>query len=60
MNENNNLNQGNLDFEQMNATLANPDFANWYYHQMLDKEDNNMSIDEFIKIVQEYNQNRFE
>ncbi|MGX4600612.1 hypothetical protein [Faecalimicrobium sp. JNUCC 81] len=60
MNENNNFNQGNLDFEKMNETLANPEFANWYYHQMIDNTGNNMNIEDFVKIIQEYNQNKFE
>lgn len=60
MNENNNFNQGNLDFEKMNETLANPEFANWYYHQIVGNTDNNMSIEEFVKTIQEYNQNKFE
>lgn len=59
MNENNNFNQENLDFEKMNETLANPEFANWYYHQMVDNECNNIKIEDFVKIIQEYNQNKF-
>ncbi|CEH35101.1 hypothetical protein [Romboutsia lituseburensis] len=59
MNENN-LNQGNLDFEKMNATLADPEFANWYYNEMLNKLDSNLTMDEFINIINSYNQNKLQ
>jgi hypothetical protein len=55
MNENN-FNQGNLDFEKMNATLADPEFANWYYNEMINKLDSNLTMDEFINIVKDYTQ----
>lgn len=46
-----------LDFEKMNATLANPDFANWYYSKMYSQaEKSNNTIDDFIKIVKEYSE----
>ena len=49
--------QNELDFEKMNATLANPEFANWYYNQMNSKSDNtNPTIDDFIKIVKDYSE----
>lgn len=49
--------QNELDFEKMNATLANPEFANWYYNQMYSKSDNtNPTIDDFIKIVKDYSE----
>ena len=38
MDRDNNLNQNDLDFEKINATLADPSFANWYYHQVIDIE----------------------
>ena len=31
MDRDNNLNQIDVDFEKINATLADPNFANWYY-----------------------------
>ena len=39
MDRDNNLNQNDLDFEKINATLADPSFANWYYHQVIDNVD---------------------
>jgi hypothetical protein len=53
----NNFNQGNLDFEKMNATLANPEFANWYYNEMINKSDLNLTMDAFVNIVNDYTQN---
>ncbi len=55
MNEDN-FNQGNLDFEKMNATLADPEFANWYYNEMINKSDSNLTMDEFVNIVKDYTQ----
>ncbi|MGL6106807.1 hypothetical protein [Romboutsia sp.] len=60
MNEENKLNQENLDFEKMNATLANPEFANWYYSQMVNGVNNNISIEDFVQIVQKYNLNKMD
>ena len=46
-----------LDFEQMNATLANPEFANWYYNKMSESNDGEtVDIDHFVKMIQEYSQ----
>ncbi|MGL4910972.1 MAG: hypothetical protein ACRC3Y_00940 [Romboutsia sp.] len=59
MNENK-FTQGNLDFEKMNATLANPDFANWYYNEMLNKSDVNLTMDEFVNIVNTYNSTKLQ
>lgn len=51
--------QNELDFEKMNATLANPEFANWYYNQMYSKtEGTDNTIDDFIKIVKEYSERK--
>lgn len=52
----NNLKQNDLDFEKMNATLANPNFANWYYHQVMDNADGNedFNIENFVKIINDY------
>ncbi|MEG1311615.1 MAG: hypothetical protein RSD47_06360 [Romboutsia sp.] len=60
MNENNNFDDVKIDFKKMNETLANPDFANWYYHQIIDNMNESMTVENFIKIVQEYNENKFE
>ncbi|MGL5316239.1 MAG: hypothetical protein ACRC92_23475 [Peptostreptococcaceae bacterium] len=57
MNEGN-LNQNNLDFEKMNATLANPEFANWYYKKMMNNTDTTMTMQDFVQIVNEYDQNQ--
>ena len=59
MNENE-FNKGNLDFEKMNSTLADPNFANWYYNEMLNKLDTNITMDEFVNIVNNYNQGKLE
>ena len=58
MNENN-FNTTNLDFEKMNETLANPEFANWYYHEVLDNNRNDMNLENFIKLVQEHTDSQF-
>lgn len=60
MNEENKLNQYNLDYEKLNETLANPEFANWYYNQMISGVDNNISIEEFVQIVQKHNFNNLD
>lgn len=56
MDRDNNLKQNDLDFEKMNATLANPNFANWYYHQVMDNVDGNedFNIENFVKIINDY------
>ena len=56
----NNFNQGDLDFEKMNATLADPEFANWYYNEMINKLDSNLTMDEFVNIIQDYTQNKLQ
>lgn len=59
MNKDSNLNKGDLDFEKMNAILANPDFANWYYHQIIDNANGNMefSIEDFVQTINNYKLN---
>lgn len=58
---NNTYSQNELDFEKMNATLANPEFANWYYNQMNSKgNDTKTSIDDFVKVVKDYSEQKFE
>lgn len=53
----NNLNQNDFNFEKMNATLADPDFANWYYQQFIQNGDDNMNfnIESFVNIINNYN-----
>ena len=56
----NNLNQNDLDFEKINATLADPSFANWYYHQVIDNVDCNninFNVENFVKIINNYKLN---
>lgn len=57
MNESN-MNQNNLDFEKMNETLANPEFANWYYNKMMDKTYTDMTMQDFVQIVNDYTENQ--
>lgn len=52
--------QNELDFEKMNATLANPEFANWYYSQMYNNNSDNTTIDDFVKMVKDYSEQKFE
>ncbi len=59
MERENELNQANLDFEKMNATLADPDFANWYYNQVSNnlEQCENFTIENFVKIINNYKLN---
>ena len=56
MDRDNNLNQIDVDFEKINATLADPNFANWYYHQVTDNVDGNeeFNIENFVNIINNY------
>ena len=55
----NKVNENNLNFEKLNATLANPDFANWYYNKVSNnsQEDMEFNIDNFIQIINDYKLN---
>ena len=55
----NKVNENNLNFEKLNATLANPDFANWYYNKVSNNSQENMefSIDNFIQTINDYKMN---
>ena len=59
MDRENKANENNLNFEKLNATLANPDFANWYYNKVSNNSQENMefSIDNFIQIINDYKMN---
>ena len=59
MDRDNNLNQIDVDFEKINATLADPNFANWYYHQVTDNVDANeeFNIENFVNIIKNYKLN---
>ena len=60
MDRDNNLNQIDVDFEKINATLADPNFANWYYHQVTDNVDGNeeFNIENFVNIIKNYKLNQ--
>ncbi len=53
------FNTANLDFEKLNETLANPEFANWYYHKIIDNSQEDTSLEGFIKTIQDYSNNEF-
>lgn len=60
MDKNNNTTYGELDFEKMNAILANPDFANWYYNEIVSKTDNIGTLEDFVQVVKDYSQNQYQ
>ena len=55
----NKANENNLNFEKLNATLANPNFANWYYNKVSNnsQEDMEFNIDNFIQTINDYKMN---
>lgn len=56
-----NDNYKDMDFEKINSLLADPEFANWYYNKMSSQQEiDNTNIDQFVKIIQEYSQSKFE
>ena len=59
MDRDNNLNQIDVDFEKINATLADPNVANWYYHQVTDNVDgyDEFNIENFVNIINNYTLN---
>ncbi|SCI16556.1 MULTISPECIES: hypothetical protein [unclassified Romboutsia] len=50
----------NLDYEKLNSLLANQEFASWYYEKMSDKSKDDISIEDFVGILQDYSNNHFE
>lgn len=52
--DNNEQNYGNLDFVKLNETLADPEFANWYYNQITNGTDANLEMMGFVDIVKKY------
>ena len=58
--ENKNQDLNELDFLKINETLANPEFANWYYSQVLNGTDANLEILGFIDIVKNYSKEKYE
>ena len=59
MDRENKANENNLNFEKLNATLANPNFANWYYNKVSNnsQEDMEFNIDNFIQTINDYKMN---
>ena len=57
-NQNNNLSE--LDFLKLNETLANPEFANWYYNQVLNGTDANLEMLGFVDIIKNYADGKYE
>lgn len=58
--ENKNQNLNELDFLKINETLANPEFANWYYNQVLNGTDANLEMLGFVDIVKSYSEGKYE
>ncbi|WP_250674260.1 hypothetical protein LZ906_008960 [Paraclostridium ghonii] len=52
--ENNKQNYANLDFVKLNETLADPEFANWYYNQIMNGTDANLEMLGFVDILKKY------
>lgn len=53
------FNQNELNFEKMNETLANPEFANWYYNEMQNKDNHeNFTITDFFHLVNDYSKRK--
>lgn len=50
------INQKDLDFEKLNATLADPNFANWYYNEFMNNPNKNMELDieDFVQTINNY------
>lgn len=51
-------NQSELDYEQLNALLANSEFANWYFEKMNDNSNEHVSITDFVDILTSYSNNQ--
>lgn len=55
----NNLDQQDLDFEKINSRLADPEFANWYYHKIEDGDNKDFTITDFVDIVSNYDKSEY-
>ena len=53
-------NQYELDYEQLNSLLANPEFASWYFEKMSDKTNEDVSISDFVDILTKYSNNQLQ
>lgn len=61
LNQNNNNEKiSELDFLKLNETLANEQFANWYYNQITAGTDVNLDIMGFVDIVKKYSEGKYE
>lgn len=49
-----------INYTQLNSLLADPQFANWYYEKMSNKSSEEVSINDFVDILQSYNDEQFE
>lgn len=58
--KNQGTNFSELDFLKLNETLANPEFANWYYNQILSGTDANLEILGFVDIVKNYTEGKYD
>ena len=58
--KNQGTNFNELDFLKLNETLANPEFANWYYNQILNGTDANLEILGFVDIVKNYTEGKYD
>ncbi|WP_270648114.1 hypothetical protein [Paeniclostridium hominis] len=58
--KNQDTNFNELDFLKLNETLANPEFANWYYNQILSGTDANLEILGFVDIVKNYTEGKYD
>lgn len=54
-----NENKHDLDYEQLNSLLANQEFASWYYEKMSNKSKEDVSINDFVDILNDYSNNQF-
>ena len=56
MDRENKVNENNLNFEKLNATLADPNFATWYYNEFMNNPNKNMefNIEDFVQTINNY------
>lgn len=58
--DNNSEKISELDFLKLNETLANEQFANWYYSQVTAGTDVNLGIMGFVDIIKNYSEGKYE
>lgn len=59
MRENNQNYFKDLDFVRLNETLADPQFANWYYDKVMNGADMNLGIIGFVDILKKYTEGEY-